>query len=148
MDFTKDKSYYETLDKRTKEYKAYKEFMESQSKGLGDDIAKVTEATGLKAVAKKVANAFGFEDCGCEERQAKLNGLIRYKRPKCLEKDEFMWLAEWFDKKKNIVTAKEQEKLLVIYNRVFSEARQPTSCSSCLREVTTRLEKVMNAHKA
>lgn len=148
MEFTKDAAYYEQLDKRTKEYRDYKAFMAKQSKGLGDNIAKFTEKTGLKVVAEKVAEAFGFEDCGCDERREKLNGLIRYKNPKCLEKDEFMWLAEWFDKKKNVITHKEQEKMLVIYNRVFSEGRQPTSCSTCIREVIVRLEKLMNAHKA
>ena len=34
----KNKEYYESLDKRTKEYKDY---IASQSQGLGDDIEKV-----------------------------------------------------------------------------------------------------------
>jgi len=37
----KDKEYYESLDKRTKEYKEYKT-------GLGDVIAEVTKAVGVK----------------------------------------------------------------------------------------------------
>ncbi len=37
-------------------------------KGLGDTIAAITEATGIKAVVEAVT-----EDCGCQERQASLN---------------------------------------------------------------------------
>jgi hypothetical protein len=46
-----------------------------KSKGLGDTIAKVTKATGIEAVVKKVAG----EDCGCKQRQEKLNIMLTYK---------------------------------------------------------------------
>lgn len=46
-----------------------------KSKGLGDTIAKVTKATGIEAVVKKVAG----EDCGCKKRQEKLNIMFPYK---------------------------------------------------------------------
>ena len=36
-----------------------------KSKGLGDTVAKITKATGIKAVVDKVTNG----DCGCEERR-------------------------------------------------------------------------------
>jgi hypothetical protein len=45
------------------------------SRGLGDTVAKVTAATGLKAVVKAVAKAVG-KDCGCSKRQAKLNAAF------------------------------------------------------------------------
>ena len=45
-----------------------------KSKGLGDTIEKITEATGIKAVVKAVAG----EDCGCEERKAWLNKRFPY----------------------------------------------------------------------
>ena len=48
----RDEAYYANLDKRTKEYKQWKEFVEKQQaeepKGLGDVVAKVTEVTGIK----------------------------------------------------------------------------------------------------
>jgi hypothetical protein len=50
------------------------------SKGLGDDIAKITHATGIDVLAKKLANLFGKEDCGCEERKELLNNLVPYKK--------------------------------------------------------------------
>ena len=82
MKFVKDKEYYENLDKRTKEYKEWKEWYDSQPQetGLGDDIASVTEATGIDKVAKSVAKALGYEDCGCDKRKEKLNKYFKRKR--------------------------------------------------------------------
>ena len=57
-------------------YKLY--YMEKQkSKGLGDTIAKITKATGIKKVVDKVAKATG-KDCGCGERKDTLNRLFPY----------------------------------------------------------------------
>lgn len=46
-----------------------------ESKGLGDTIAKITEATGIDKVVEAVVG----DDCGCKERRAKLNKLFPYK---------------------------------------------------------------------
>ena len=43
-----------------------------QSKGLGDDIKKITAATGLDQIAKKIAQLLD-EDCGCDDRADWLN---------------------------------------------------------------------------
>jgi hypothetical protein len=51
-----------------------------ESKGLGDSIAKVTNALGLDKVAETVAHAVGKEDCGCNKRRQKLNDMFPYKR--------------------------------------------------------------------
>ena len=57
-------------------YKLY--YMENKkSKGLGDTVAKITKATGIKKVVDTVAKATG-KDCGCGERQATLNRLFPY----------------------------------------------------------------------
>ena len=65
-------------DKRTKAYKEWKAKFdkdnENKSKGLGDTVAKITKATGIKKVVKFIAG----EDCGCDARKAKLNELFRY----------------------------------------------------------------------
>ena len=47
-----------------------------KSRGLGDTVAKITKATGKKAVVDKVTNG----DCGCEERRDTLNRIFPYKR--------------------------------------------------------------------
>ena len=49
-----------------------------KSKGLGDTIAKVTKATGIERVVKAVVG----DDCGCAERQEKLNKLFPYYKDK------------------------------------------------------------------
>ena len=48
-----------------------------KSKGIGDTISKITKATGIDKVAKKILG----EDCGCEERKKKLNQMFPYSRP-------------------------------------------------------------------
>jgi len=47
--------------------------------GLGDLVAKVTEATGIKAVVEAVAPNGG---CGCAQRQQKLNEMFPFGTPK------------------------------------------------------------------
>tara|TARA_R110000868_G_scaffold338779_1_gene599530 strand:- start:805 stop:996 length:192 start_codon:yes stop_codon:yes gene_type:complete len=42
--------------------------------GLGDTIAAIMEATGVKSVVKAIAG----DDCGCDARQQKLNELFPY----------------------------------------------------------------------
>jgi hypothetical protein len=42
------------------------------SRGLGDDIKKITAATGLDQLAKRIAQLLN-EDCGCDNRQKWLN---------------------------------------------------------------------------
>jgi hypothetical protein len=46
--------------------------MANPSKGLGDDIQKITELTGLDKLAKAIARILD-EDCGCDDRQEWLN---------------------------------------------------------------------------
>ena len=57
-------------------YKLY--YMEkNKSKGLGDTVAKITKATGIKKVVDKVSGVVG-KDCGCAKRQETLNRLFPY----------------------------------------------------------------------
>jgi hypothetical protein len=52
-------------------------YMEKKSKGLGDTIAKITKATGIKKVVDTVAKTVN-KDCGCGKRQETLNRLFPY----------------------------------------------------------------------
>ena len=52
------------------------------SEGLGDTIAKVTNALGIDKLAEKIAHLFGKEDCGCERRKNKLNKWFPFKKKK------------------------------------------------------------------
>jgi len=57
-------------------YKLY--YMEEKkSKGLGDTVAKITKATGIKKVVDTIAKATN-KDCGCYKRQETLNRFFPY----------------------------------------------------------------------
>ena len=45
-----------------------------KQKGLGDTVAAITKATGIKALVKSI---FG-PDCGCDARQESLNKMVPY----------------------------------------------------------------------
>ena len=111
--------------------------------GLGDTIEQVLEVTKIAKVAKWILG----EDCGCEERKEKLNKLFPYAKPKCLTEDEHTYLIESKVLDKNVLIPSEQRELLTIYNRVFSQRMQPTSCGSCLREVVIKLNQVLKEYK-
>jgi hypothetical protein len=53
-----------------------------ESKGLGDSIAKFTEATGIAKAVETVTHAAGIQDCGCKKRQEQLNNLFPYNNAK------------------------------------------------------------------
>lgn len=142
----KDESYYESLDKRTKEYKEWVASREASTKeessGLGDTIEKITEATGIKKAVEFLAG----EDCGCSERKETLNKLFPYKKPECLTEDEYNYLAEEMKVSKNVISQTTQLKMLKIYNRVFHEKKSPTSCGSCFLPVYNSLRKLINEY--
>jgi hypothetical protein len=115
-----------------------------KSKGLGDTIEKITEATGIKTI---VENIFG-NDCGCDERKSKLNKLFPYKVVNCLEENEYQYLKNWYTTKRLQVNANEQRELLLIYNRVFNRKNVFTSCGSCVRNMVRDLEKIYYEYKS
>lgn len=144
--YEEQQEYYENLDKRTKEYKAYAEWKEAQeaaSEGLGDTIEKITEATGIKAAVKFLAG----EDCGCDERKEKLNELFRYNKPECLTEDEYNWLSDFYSQNRNVVSGMEKQQLIKIYNRVFRMKKRLTSCSSCMRNIYNSLKQYFEAYQ-
>ncbi len=50
-----------------------------KSRGLGDDIKKITSATRLDKLAERIADLTS-SDCGCNRRQEKLNKMFPYKK--------------------------------------------------------------------
>lgn len=114
-----------------------------KSEGLGDTIEKITTATGIKAVVDAFAEATGI-DCGCDARKEKLNKLFRYKKPECLTKDEYDFLGTVVNKP--VIKAEEQAKINTIYNRIFKDNVQPTTCGSCLKSRIVELKAVYNAY--
>jgi hypothetical protein len=120
------------------------EILAAQSEGLGDTVEKVLEATGIAKVAKWLLG----EDCGCDERKAKLNQLFPYKKALCLEENEFSYLDEWFSKNTDVVRPIEQIELFKIHSRVFQVRNELTSCPTCVKERIADLRKVYNQYKS
>ena len=81
----------EPKDKRTKHWKVWKADFDKVNKvGLGDVIEKGLEVTGIAKVVKKV---FG-DDCGCSERKALLNKIIKFPVVRCFTEDLY---NKWTD---------------------------------------------------
>ena len=135
----------EPKDKRTTAYKKWKANEEKNKLNLGDKIAAVTEATGIKAAVKFV---FG-EDCGCSERQETLNKevnkLFGSKHVEPLTEEEYIYILEVMDKRG--VSHNDQIAMIRIYERVFQK-KFTTSCTSCsfMANIYKPLEKLINAY--
>ena len=108
-----------------------------KSKGIGDTISKITKATGIDKVAKKILG----DDCGCDERKKKLNQMFPYARP--FTEDELKIYEQVLPSiKKGTINKNEQIALIKIYNKVFNANKQITSCSSCVQQTLAKLAKV------
>lgn len=112
-------------DKRTKAYKEWAKKHAQASEGLGDTVEKITTATGIKKAVKWLAG----EDCGCRERQKKMNEIWRYQKPKCFSEKEFELIKMAVDTKKSKFSPNEQEEYKQIYERIFNTKVQCTPCS-------------------
>ena len=115
-----------------------------KSRGLGDDLEKLFEKTGIAKAVKWIAG----EDCGCERRRDLLNKAFSYKRtPDCFTKDEFIWLHDYFSEHRAHVTRDEQNRMLAIYNRIFKAKKEPSSCSSCVKQLYNELKLVYDSYQ-
>ncbi len=113
----------------------------AKSKGLGDTIEKITEATGIKALVESL-----FDDCGCEKRKETLNKMFPYKT-ECLTEEEYNYLDLFFSWNRNVIDQEEKVKLLLIFNRVFNQKRVMTGCTSCWVEIVNKLRVLYEEYK-
>ena len=112
----------------------------TKSKGLGDTISKITEATGIKKVVDKISEATGIP-CNCEERQKTLNKLFPYARP--FTEDELSIYETVLPRLKGgKISGQDQSILVKLYNKVFNANKKPSGCSSCVQETLAKLAKV------
>jgi hypothetical protein len=149
------KEFYKDIDKRSKDYREYKEWKASkvprvdyetfnkrvaeESKGLGDIVAKVTKATGIDKVVKFIAG----EDCGCDERQEKWNKIPMFsrKKPNCIKEDDYNYLVNFFKVTTSKVDRENYVKIVGIYNYVFkSNEPTKTSCGPCAARIYRSLK--------
>ena len=154
------KGYYENLDKRTKDYKEYKEWLKLKvdpnklevayeelkakieennvlSVGLGDVVEKITEATGIKKAVKAVLG----DDCGCDERKEKFNKISVWKRRKvnCISKEDYNWLKAFIDSKTSKISHETNKRLVAVYNRVFGTNQKVSKCTPCVNGLIRNL---------
>jgi hypothetical protein len=134
MSITKDDSYYENIDKRTREYKDWvllkKIQLNKSNKGLGDVIEKVANVTGIT----KVVNTFFGEDCGCSDRKDALNDAMPFgiKAVNCIDEEDYNYLKSFFARARTRVDASQQVRLTEIYNHVFEQRMvPPAGCATC-----------------
>ena len=112
-----------------------------KSKGLGDDIAKITKATGIDKLAKKVLG----EDCGCEERRKKLNQMFpKFKNIRQFTEDEIKIYDEVMPIIEKNQRLNREEKTIVnaLYKAVFGQNPQWKSCAPCNKQIINNLKKV------
>jgi NAD(P)H-nitrite reductase large subunit len=118
-----------------------------KSKGLGDTIEKITEATGIKTVVEAVSEATGI-NCGCGERKELLNKLFPYKQTECLNEEDNEWLKNFFETTNDQLTPKQQTRLIEIYRNVFNQIINPSNCGSCWRDRIADLKQIYNTQNA
>jgi len=117
----------------------------TKSKGLGDTIEKVTEATGIKKAVKAV---FG-EDCGCDARKEWLNKKFPYsKQPECLNEEEIEYLSSGVLRKSSL-NHDQRVRIAEIHARVFNHKFDvPCTCSPKIwMQWIRELKEVLDATK-
>jgi hypothetical protein len=115
--------------------------MKNKSKGLGDSIAKITKATGIDKIAKKVLG----DDCGCEERRKKLNQMFPYVSSiRQFTEDEIKIYEEIVPiiEKNQRLNAEEKTIINALYKSVFGSNPAWKSCSPCNKKIMDNLKKV------
>jgi len=141
----KDREYYENLDKRTNEYKAWKSSQEIEvSYGVGDKVEAVLEATGISKVVKWIAG----DDCGCDERKAKLNSMFGY-TVSCLTEDEHSYLDTFFKGNPYEIQPSEYIKITQIASRVLNKRIDASmGCGGCVRGVVKQMKQIYESYEA
>ena len=114
-----------------------------KSKGLGDTIEQITEATGIKKVVEVFSEVTGL-DCGCDARKEKLNKIFPYRKTECLNETDYNALGIIL--KKNELTPADQLIVSDIYFNVFKHRLQLSDCSSCWRGKIQELKRVYDEY--
>jgi|TARA_R100000005_G_C4999883_1_gene206704 hypothetical protein len=112
-----------------------------KSKGLGDDIKKITDKLGI---SKAVKTIFG-DSCGCSERQSKLNAMFpNFKNIRAFTPDE----KKVYEKvivevqKSPTISRDNQTALGILYKAVFNAPAKWSSCSPCNKRTLKNLQKI------
>jgi hypothetical protein len=120
-----------------------------QSKGVGDTLEKVFEATGVKKLVEIFVDG---KDCGCEQRKEKLNELLPYRfKARCLTEEEY---NEYKDYREVRTLKMSYEQLLYIcklYASVFGRQVWIPECPECNKKtiigMIDKLDKVFESYE-
>jgi hypothetical protein len=147
--------YYDTVDKRSKDYREYKKWLnkssnyeslkdnvENQPKGFGDTVAKITEVTGIKKLVELIVG----DDCGCDERKEILNRKFKYKNINCVSEEDYNYLNDFFALNTLKVTNTQQVRLNKIHNHIFGTRKSTSSCVSCVIKTVENLRKYLQVY--
>lgn len=115
----------------------------TKSKGLGDTIDKVTEATGIKAVVKAVAG----DDCGCDERREKLNNLFPYMSEHRMdERQKTIWTTVLVPgRRRGYLTAVEAQALRALFLDFGVTKPNWNRCGSCATKALDEMTAIYEA---
>lgn len=128
-----------------------KRTVKPKSKGLGDTIEKITEATGIKKAVEMFSEATGV-DCGCDKRKQWLNEKFSYKVRNCMTKTEYDLYTKFLKERKENYYSKEQVfNLINMHSRIFGI--RPKVCTNCngamkvMDDVSNNLLNVYNSYE-
>lgn len=147
----RNKEYYDSLDKRSKEYKTYKKNLEQaienkeafSDEGAGDKIERITTKTGIKKAVEFIAG----EDCGCDKRKEKLNNIrLRFPVVRCFTEQQYNDWNDFINREdKNKVTRQQQIDVIIpIYKQLFARQLKPMSC--CVKPYIDAIQKVYEGY--
>lgn len=111
-----------------------------KSKGLGDTIEAITEATGIKAIVDKVSELTGIP-CGCEERKETLNALFPRHKEMTVEQ-VVKWESIQDQIAENRINPTGKEIIQSLYNDLHFINRTIRSCSSCAKQMVDAIERI------
>ncbi|HDZ14373.1 hypothetical protein LCGC14_1064290 [marine sediment metagenome] len=101
------------------------------SQGLGDDIERITEATGIKKAVELFSKATGI-DCKCKERKEFLNKKYPRNNPNCFNETQYNdWIATSAEIKRTRKVTAAQMQVLVHYLKEILNMAVSSSCNQC-----------------
>jgi hypothetical protein len=147
----KDLAYYQSLDKRSREYKQFATAQDVknhnvQPKGVGDILEKITTKTGIKKLVAKFTPE--GEDCKCDERKEKLNDLMPFRyKARCLTEKEYNDWGEFMKVRTLQISHLQVKFVCKLFASVFNrQYYQP--CAGCSpKKLIGMIEKLDTVYK-
>ena len=109
---------------------------EKKSKGLGDKIAEVTKATGIDKLVHAVV-----EDCGCDERRAKLNAMFPGRNVEMSAQDVTAFEELLPAIERGRLNRSQSRTMYDIFNRTFNAREKPCNCTGKNKRMVEKLQR-------